>query len=30
MIYFEHFADIDTAIAREKQIKSWIRSKKII
>lgn len=28
LVYFEHFADIDTAIAREKQIKGWIRSKK--
>ena len=28
LIYFELFADIDTAIAREKQIKGWIRSKK--
>jgi putative endonuclease len=27
--YFEVFADIETAIAREKQLKGWRRSKKI-
>jgi putative endonuclease len=29
LIYFETFADIRDAIAREKQIKGWRRSKKI-
>lgn len=28
LIYFEHFDDIETAIAREKQIKGWAREKK--
>lgn len=28
LIYFEHFDDIETAIAREKQIKGWTRKKK--
>lgn len=28
LIYFEHFDDIETAIAREKQIKGWTRQKK--
>ena len=29
LIYFEETCDIDTAIEREKQIKSWSRDKKI-
>jgi putative endonuclease len=29
LIYYETFRDIDYAIAREKQIKGWLRSKKI-
>ena len=29
LIYFEAFEDINTAIAREKQIKGWLRSKKL-
>ena len=29
LLYYEHFEDILTAIAREKQLKGWIRSKKI-
>ena len=29
LVYFEEFTDINQAIAREKQIKSWRRSKKI-
>ena len=28
LIYFEDFCDINQAIAREKQIKGWSRSKK--
>ncbi|HSO85435.1 MAG TPA: hypothetical protein VLQ91_02710 [Draconibacterium sp.] len=28
MIYFEHFQNIDDAIAREKVIKKWRREKK--
>ncbi len=28
LIYYEHFLDIDTAIAREKQIKGYSRKKK--
>lgn len=28
LIYFEHFLDIEQAIAREKQIKGWSRQKK--
>ena len=28
LVYFEHMADIKQAIAREKQIKGWLRSKK--
>lgn len=30
LIYFEPFSDIRSAIAREKQIKSWSRAKKIV
>ncbi|MDR3745232.1 MAG: GIY-YIG nuclease family protein [Acidobacteriaceae bacterium] len=29
LVYFERFQYIDTAIAREKEIKGWLRSKKI-
>ena len=29
LVYFEAFSDIETAIAREKQLKGWRRSKKI-
>ncbi|CAN5461844.1 GIY-YIG nuclease family protein [soil metagenome] len=29
LIYYEHFTHISTAIAREKEIKSWRREKKI-
>jgi putative endonuclease len=29
LVYFESFADIRDAIAREKQIKGWLRSRKI-
>jgi putative endonuclease len=29
LVYFEPFADIRDAIAREKQIKGWLRSRKI-
>ena len=28
LLYFEKFSDIETAIAREKQIKGWVRAKK--
>ena len=28
LVYFEQFSDINTAIAREKQIKGWVRVKK--
>ena len=29
LVYFEEFADPTTAIAREKQIKSWTRQKRV-
>jgi putative endonuclease len=29
LVYFEHFGGIQRAIAREKQIKGWRRSKKV-
>ena len=29
LVYFETFPDVNAAIAREKQIKGWSRSKKI-
>ena len=29
LIYWEHFTEITSAIAREKQIKGWTRDKKI-
>jgi putative endonuclease len=28
-VYFEEFTDIRDAIAREKQIKGWVRARKI-
>ena len=28
LVYYEEFSEIDQAIAREKQIKGWIRAKK--
>ena len=28
MLYYEEFADVDEAIAREKEIKAWRREKK--
>jgi len=28
LVYFEHTTDVNAAIAREKQIKSWSRAKK--
>jgi putative endonuclease len=30
LVYFEEFADIRAAIAREKQVKGWLRSKKVL
>ena len=29
LVYFEEFADIRAAIAREKQLKGWLRSRKV-
>ncbi|MDO8544851.1 MAG: GIY-YIG nuclease family protein [Opitutaceae bacterium] len=29
LVYFEQFSDVSDAIAREKQLKGWLRSKKI-
>jgi putative endonuclease len=29
LVYFEDYSDAETAIAREKQIKGWLRRKKI-
>jgi putative endonuclease len=29
LVYFEEFANISAAIAREKQLKGWLRSKKV-
>ena len=29
LVYFEQFGDIRAAIAREKQIKGWLRAKKV-
>jgi putative endonuclease len=29
LVYFEHTPDVRSAIAREKQIKGWLRAKKI-
>ena len=29
LVYFELYSDINTAIAREKQIKGWVRQKKL-
>jgi putative endonuclease len=28
LVWFEHFRDVDNAIAREKTLKGWLRSKK--
>ena len=28
LVYYEHFSDIEYAIAREKQVKGWLRIKK--
>ena len=30
LVYFEEFVDIRQAIARKKEIKGWLRSKKIL
>jgi putative endonuclease len=29
LVYYEEFSDVNEAIAREKQIKGWVRAKKI-
>jgi len=29
LVYYEHFDDPESAISREKQLKGWLRSKKI-
>src|SRR6266702_5269398 len=29
MVYFEEFGDVRDAIAREKQVKGWVRSRKV-
>ena len=29
LVWFEHFRDVNAAIAREKQLKGWLRAKKI-
>jgi putative endonuclease len=29
LVYFEETGDVETAIAREKQIKGWLREKKV-
>jgi putative endonuclease len=29
LVYFEEFTDVRAAIAREKQIKGWLRSRKV-
>jgi len=29
LVYYEHFSDINYAIAREKEIKKWRRTKKV-
>lgn len=29
LVYYEHFEDPESAISREKQLKGWLRSKKI-
>jgi len=29
LVHFEHFDDIRAAIAREKQIKGWVRARKV-
>ncbi|HEX8310440.1 MAG TPA: GIY-YIG nuclease family protein [Chthoniobacteraceae bacterium] len=28
LVYYEHFADVNAALAREKQLKGWTRKKK--
>jgi putative endonuclease len=30
LVYYETYSDVRDAIAREKQIKGWLRSKKIV
>ena len=30
LVYYEHFRDAQAAINREKQIKGWLRSRKIV
>jgi len=30
LVYFEETSDVQTAIGREKQIKGWLRAKKIV
>ena len=30
LVYFEHFTYVNNCIAREKQIKSWTRAKKVV
>ena len=29
LVYWEHYSDVEEAIAREKQLKRWLRTKKI-
>jgi len=29
LVYHEHYSEVDEAIAREKQLKRWLRTKKI-
>jgi putative endonuclease len=29
LVYYEHYGDVNAAIAREKQLKGWRRSKKV-
>jgi putative endonuclease len=29
LVYYEHYTNVDEAIAREKQLKKWSRGKKI-
>ena len=29
LVYYEHTSDVESAIAREKQIKGWLRHKKV-
>ena len=30
LVYFEEYADVRDAIAREKQIKGWLRKRKLV